>query len=280
LFPGSENNIYLGGVSMEKKRRTYLRTYILFIIIIILLVNVEVVFPLGEDDSSSINITGTISYDGVPLEGARVWIEANPPVVTDSVGRYEACVIPGNIRILARTSTGEFIGERIIKVEQEETATVDFEFTPGTITGIITHNGAPVEGAKVFIGANMPVVTDSEGRYEGQVQSGFVRIFSCTANGEFIGKQKVEIKKGENIKVDFNLIHGTVSGKVVRGGNPLRGAKVFVGANLPITIDALGKFEVCTIVGTIRIFAKSPTGDFIGEKTIVLDEGENTIVNF
>lgn len=225
-------------------------------------------------------IEGTVTEDGSPITGTNVYIGENDPVVTDSAGIYSGQAEPGMVIVFARTAAGEFIGEETITASDGATATVDFSFTPGTLSGIVTENGNAIAGAKVLAGFNEPVLTGATGQYTVKVQSGEINVSARTDAGEFIGNQKVAVTANGATTANFDFSPGTVTGVVTENESPVEGAKVSAGLNEPVITDASGQYTIKTAPGFIRVFAYSGSEEFIEERMVTLDTGNSVTVNF
>ena len=223
-------------------------------------------------------VTGVVSKNGVPISKAAVYIGNNPIVYSDETGRYNAEVATGTTTIVAHTASGEFIGEKTLTVGQGEILTADFNFTPWVITGNVAENGNVLAGARVWAGRNRPVLTDSSGVYNANVQGDEIKISVFTAMGEFIGERTVI--KGISSTVDFDFKPAVVKGVVTETGSPLEGAKVYVGLNKPFLANASGEYAVRAKSGFTRVFAYTGSDEFIGEQMVTLDEKGTPVVNF
>lgn len=246
-------------------------------LILITLISLQVSIAQAEAFAT---LEGTVTEYGSPINGANVYIGENVPVITDSAGIYAGQVEPGMVRVFARTGAGEFIGEATITISDGATATVNFGFTPGLLTGIVTENGNAIAGAKVSAGFNEPVLTGATGQYTFKVQPGEINVSARTDAGEFIGNQKVTMTANGETTANFNFAPGVVTGFATENGSLLEGAKVSAGLNEPVITDSSGQYTIKSAPGFVRVFAYSESDEFIGEQMITLTTGNSVKVNF
>jgi hypothetical protein len=246
-------------------------------LIFITLISLQVSIALAEAFAT---IEGTVTEDGSPINGANVYIGENDPVVTDSAGIYSGQAEPSMVRVFARTGAGEFIGDETITVSDGETAIVNFGFTPGLLSGIVTENGNAIAGANVSAGFNEPFLTEATGQYSVKVQPGETNVSARTDAGEFIGIQKVTMTASGATTANFDFAPGVVTGFVTENGSQVEGAKVSVGLNEPVITDSSGQYSIKAAPGFVRVFAYSGSDEFIGEQMVTLATGNSVTVNF
>lgn len=209
----------------------------------------EETITIGEGKTATVNfnftpglVAGTVTESGSAISGAMVSAGFNEPISSDSTGQYIAKIQPGEVRVSARTDTGEFIDEQTVIINAGETTTLNFDFVPGIVTGTVTENGLPLEGAKLCAGLNEPALTESSGRYTTKAKPGFISVFAYTNADEFIGELMVSLVAGGPVTVNFDFTPATITGVITEGDSTMAGAMVFVGSNLPITTDSTGKY--------------------------------------
>lgn len=219
-------------------------------------------------------ITGIITENGNALLNAEVRAGQNEPITTDGAGFYSTKVQNSTgARISAFTSAGEYIGEQSIN----NSSVVNLDFAPVTVTGSITENGSPLEGAKVRAWVNTEQLTDETGEYIIRAKPGFARVFAYTSNDEFIGEQMIMLAAGKNAVINFDFNPVTITGTVTENGLQAAGVNVQVGANLPVITDSTGQYSTRAQADTWRIIAENPSSGFIGEKTVELITGSITV---
>jgi len=181
------------------------------------------------------------------------------------------------VKVSAFTAVGEFIGEQtLIKGVNN---IVDFDFNPAIVTGIVTENGSPLEGAKVYAGFNNPFFTNASVEYAVKVKSGFTRVFAYTGSDEFIGEKMVTLAEGEATVANFDFNPATITGTISKEGVPVPLAQVYVGANMPIMTDTIGQYTTRVQSGTWKIFAENSSTELIGETTIQVVSQDTIVVN-
>jgi|GEM_PF-5113615 len=123
------------------------------------------------------NLSGTVSMDGVPLEGATIYVHGTEiSVLSDENGSYTTPLIPAGFYDVSAVYPGcQGAAQSDIEVEFAFTATVDFDLEPydpdgkGSVEGIVdVFNLDDDSGTNVsLIGPqNFSVSTDVSGRYE------------------------------------------------------------------------------------------------------------------
>lgn len=222
-------------------------------------------------------ITGNITEQGNALAGARVWAARNKPILTDSSGAYSAHVQEDTITVSAFTAMGEFIGERT--VIKGVSSTADFDFKPAVVQGVVTENGSPLKGAKVYAGLNKPFLTNASGQYAVRAKAGFTRIFAYTESDEFIGEKMVTLEETGSSVVNFDFKPVTIMGTVTVDGAGISKANVYVGANMPVKTNASGQYLTRAQLGTWKVFAQDAADELIAETIVQIVPQDMIVVN-
>ncbi|MFH0790955.1 MAG: hypothetical protein V2A64_04910 [Candidatus Omnitrophota bacterium] len=148
-------------------------------------------------------ISGKISENGLALDKARVFAGKNSSLTTDSNGAYFTKVQEGQTRVFAITSAGEFIGEEIMQVSRDEDKVIDFDFKPAVIEVKVSSSGQPLEGVRVLIGRNAPIITDKSGSCKQRAVAGSVDVFARDSAGKIIAKKTVTVTPGQSLIVEL-----------------------------------------------------------------------------
>ncbi|NDI33155.1 hypothetical protein [Chengkuizengella sediminis] len=214
-------------------------------------------------------ISGTVSLNGSPVEGAEVFFSSSDttvisfdpnPATTDENGEYTATVsiTPGTESTAATITASTTVND--IPVSDMQSTTISCP-TPsitlnvpeeieceGTISGTVTLNGSPVEGAEVFFSSSdttvisfdpNPATTDENGEYTATVsiktgtQSTTATITaSTTVNNIPVSDMQSTTISCPTPSITLNVpeeieCEGTISGTVTLNGSPVEGAEVF-----------------------------------------------------
>lgn len=179
--------------------------------------------PTGRDDSY-------LSWGGAP--GAR----------TDAEGSFVLEGVPVDATISLQVTHAKYAQQTVtgVVVGAEEPAVVRVELGGGgAIGGLVTRDGKPVQGARVFAysqnasasGAtrvNKNAVTDAQGRYElnGLPEGVYSVNMSLPAGGRSRG-QTATVVDGESTELNFDEAAGVrVFGKVYEGGRPAGSGRI------------------------------------------------------
>lgn len=241
----------------------------------------ETALPIMVSADNPVTVTGLITVGGgSALEGAKVWIDTNSPIVTDAQGQYSAKAYTGIFNVTVRSVNDEFIGEKQVMVEKgQKEINLNFQFNSTKILGEITENGVVVEGAKVFVGKNGIIITNQSGRYESKVQEGGLRVFATTPAGEFIGEELLTLNKSEEKTVNFDFKPAVIEVTVTEDGKPLTSAKVLIGRNAPVLTDKFGRCVQKVCPGNVTIYVRDSNGRIIGERSVTATLGQTATVD-
>lgn len=241
----------------------------------------ETALPIMVSADNPVTVTGLITVGGgSALEGAKIWIDTNSPIVTDAQGQYSAKAYTGIFNVIVRSANDEFIGEKQVIVEKgQKEINLNFQFNSAKILGEITENGVILKGAKVFVGKNGIIITNQSGRYESKVQEeGGLRVFATTPAGEFIGEELLALNKGEEKTVSFDFKPAVIEVTVIKDGKPLNGAKVLIGRNAPALTDKSGRCVQKVCPGNVTIYVRDSSGRIIGERSVTAILGQTATV--
>lgn len=224
-------------------------------------------------------VKGIVTENGQPLSDAKVLVGPGTIVRTDTTGQFLADVIMPVFDVSVRTSADEFVADQqvVVKKDQKEIV-LDFVFNPAKIRGKISENGAALDKARVFVGKNSSLTTDSNGAYFTKVQEGQTRVFAITSAGEFIGEEIMQVSRDEDKVIDFDFKPAAIEVKVSSNGQPLEGARVLVGRNAPMITDKTGSCKQKTAAGSVDVFARDNSGKIIAKKTITVTPGQNLAI--
>ncbi|MGF1452694.1 MAG: S8 family serine peptidase [Opitutales bacterium] len=113
-------------------------------------VTVPVGFTVTEGDLQT--LSGTVTKDGAPVAGAEVKLTGNEREITatDAAGRYSFEVVDGDYHVLARREGWQPHVPKPVKVDGGSKS-LDFAWTTGTITGVVTEEltGEALEGVTI-----------------------------------------------------------------------------------------------------------------------------------
>ncbi|NDI33153.1 hypothetical protein [Chengkuizengella sediminis] len=224
-------------------------------------------------------ITGTVSINGSPVEGAEVFFSSSDttvisfdpnPATTDENGEYTATVsiTPGTESTTATITASTTVND--IPVSDTELTTISCS-TPsitlnvpeeieceGTISGTVTLNGSPVEGAEVFFSSSdttvisfdpNPATTDENGEYSATVsitpgtESTTATITaSTTVNNIPVSDTESTTISCPTPSITLNVpeeieCQGTITGTVTENGSPVEGAEVFFSSSEPDSVS-------------------------------------------
>lgn len=150
----------------------------------------------------------------------------------------------------------------------------------GTLTGIVTENGVPVEGITVRSGSRT-ATTDADGSYSIKVYSDGATV-SFEADGYITQSQTFKSSSFYRNEIEYSpLIFRSVriTGSVRdENGAAVEGATVSIGDRTALT-DANGKYEFDGIIGTSMVIlvskgSMSGRGAFFTEDTL---DGSHTV---
>ena len=163
-------------------------------------------------------VRGTITENGVPLEGAIVAFPAGIQTTwtyTSESGEYYKRVQSGTRqRVRVWTPGGEaIIGGQWLTLELGEDFVFEFDFVPCTITGTVTKDGNPVAGARIALtlcdpwGVEwMSTFADADGRYSQRIQTGSPYLFTAQSpDGTIIIDQKMVTADGTQCPLVLNF---------------------------------------------------------------------------
>ncbi|MCL1984721.1 MAG: hypothetical protein FWG58_04925, partial [Methanomassiliicoccaceae archaeon] len=205
-------------------------------------------FALDYDTSKEFTVSGTITVDGTPIQGAVVTYTINGVQYTttsNASGKYSINVHSGDnfafISIVSLTFSREYSGP-LPSFRVDGNSTHNFELNKYinadfTVSGTVTFNGNPLSGAIVTYkinGIQNVAVTNASGKYTINVKAGdnfeFLSIVSANGAFKYFGSLPAFIVTG-NSEYNFALDHDimkkfTVSGTVSFNGAPVSGAVV------------------------------------------------------
>ena len=225
-------------------------------------------------------ISGVVSEKGTPLSGAEVSTDEDTSVISDDAGKYTLTTAAGTINVMVRTDQGEHIGDETLSVSDGQTVTLNFDFVPWILTGVVTENGEPLVGAVVNVGLNEPVTTDGTGHYRSKVRDLSVNVVAVTAAGEIIESRQVISHNGAAVTVNLDFQPAVVAGVVTENGVPLEGAKVHIYLNKPVVTDASGRYSTRTQAGFHPVIAFTPAGEYINDVMLTLESDAATSQDF
>jgi len=232
------------------------------------------------DRENPVYITGIVTENGIPLPDARVWIGPYGPVVTDGNGEYSFTMDIALFTVHACTAEGEYIGEVPVQCQAgQREYEVDFAFEPAYIQGVINENGQGLGNAKVFVGKNSPVKTDVSGFYKVRVQSGRIRIFVVSKNGEFISEAMMAVNKNDHHVLDYDFNPGEIEVTVIRDELPVEGARILAGRNAPVLTDSKGKCLLKVKPGNVEVVVIYPDRE-TDRRKISVEQGKRVVVEF
>lgn len=156
-------------------------------------------------------VSGTVTGDGAPIEGATVTAEeADVSVTTSADGTYLLGLAEGSYTITASAHGFEPASESIT-VAAGESVSVDFDLVPlprGDLAGVVTStDGSPVEGATVSGSGpdEWSVTTDADGGYVAEdVLAGGYEV-TVTADGFLPAEETVTVPPDGAATLDVTL---------------------------------------------------------------------------
>lgn len=236
------------------------------------------ILVLGMGDGLSLSyaagvatISGVISEKGTPISGAEISAGESTNVISDGAGKFSFTAPAGTINVMVRTDQGEYIDDETLTVSEGQAVTLNFDFVPWIMSGVVTENGDALVGATVNVGLNEPVTTDGTGHYRSKVSDLNVNVIAVTATGEVIDSRQVTSPNGAAVTVNLDFQPATVAGVVTENGVPLEGAKVHVYLNKPVVTDASGHYTTRTQAGFHPVIAFTPAGEYINDVMLTLE---------
>lgn len=216
-------------------------------------------------------LAGTVTENGIPLGGATVAVGLNDNVTTDAGGNFSVRVQDEQVTVSTFSPQNILIDQRMVVHEGTGALSVSIATTPATLMGVVTENGAPLEGARIDINAGSAVTTGIDGTFTLQTQPGTVPVQVFSGQGEHVGQDVRELSAGQTTSVAFSFEPLSLSGTVTQDGNPVSGIKVLVGANNPVITDDQGQYATRVTAGTWPVIAVDATGKVITEKVVTME---------
>jgi hypothetical protein len=142
-----------------------------------------------------------VTENGIPLKGARLFIGKNKIIDTNTTGSYDSSAQEGQVRVMAISEAGEFIGEEMLTLTKGETRNVSFNYQPGTLEVIVLKNNIPVKGARVIAGRNAPVSTDQNGTCLQKVAAGQVKVYIRLAGNQTLIERTAQIVADQKVVI-------------------------------------------------------------------------------
>jgi hypothetical protein len=165
------------------------------------------------------SVSGTVSgVEGVPVRGTVTVDGTDQEAAMAADGSYALHLPPGDYT-LRFAGFGYAETTREVTVADGTSTTLDATLAPqadaGSVTGVVTSDGAPVSGATVrLLGAPRTAVTGADGSYElPLVEAGDYQV-DVTASGHLRDRTGVTVAAGEAAEHDVAL-HGTATVGVV-----------------------------------------------------------------
>ena len=118
--------------------------------------------------SIPVNISGTITHSGQPLDGVDIIVGAETKATTNAIGYYIFQVEYGSSLAFFPQKDGYVFTPPIVAnhiVFEHETHNFTASLQPFNIGGTITLNGAPLQGIEVYSGQTLLATTNASGVY-------------------------------------------------------------------------------------------------------------------
>lgn len=188
-------------------------------------------------EPSGASLEGAVTQHGAPLHGVSITISCGSSrlrALSDAEGKFQSSEIPAGDAQLELEHTGDTFMVRVSRSLQIVSGTahhIDFDLQPGacTVTGMLSHNGAPVEGASALVVAQLSdgselrtcVLTGKSGTYRIEGLPAGVHTLHLDPRPTILPVALARMRKGtrdvnltlvdgEPVQHDYNLATGRV----------------------------------------------------------------------
>ncbi|MFZ5441881.1 MAG: carboxypeptidase regulatory-like domain-containing protein [Myxococcota bacterium] len=192
-----------------------------------------------------VRVEGVVLADRSPVTDAVVVALGRPALfarraTTDAHGRFSLSLLRGLARfvvVAAGHPVQDFeraIGSGAVSLELQG---------EGALVVLATHDGRPVPGAEVVLGAEPPLLTGADGAVTAPLPAG-ERLKLRATKGELVGSATVEVRAGTQHRVEVPLVKGVRVRGVVRDelGAPRQAKVRGLGTSRPLLADPDGHF--------------------------------------
>lgn len=236
------------------------------------------------------DISGTITFEGAPLENVAVDFSGNAGLVyTDATGYYENSVTFGYSGIATPALEGYIFAPENYSYESVEADTPNQDFTASpsiySISGAITLEGVAMEGVEVtFSNGGGMVLTDVNGMYTNTVDVGWSGVVTPEIAGYHFTPESYSYTEvaQEYVDQDFTaainmyLISGTIS----EAEAAVPGVTVSFGEGIAdATTNSSGYYEVLVPFGWAGTITPSKEGWVFAPETITLTNVTDAVPN-
>lgn len=187
-------------------------------------------FPFGFDEEipTTGSLTGRVTVEGTGTSGIGIQVSGpvNRTATTGAGGTYSVDGLPaGQYTVSVTAPTGTTCdGPKSAQVPSGGTATADFscQSTGGTVTGTVTVDDAPIEGAMVTLDG-LTATTGSDGTFTIENVPAGQYTVSATADGHECETRTTTVSDGETSTVDIPCTATPPSGSEIAGSYRLDG---------------------------------------------------------